>query len=251
MTVALITGASRGLGRSLAEALAARGWSLVLDGRDADALETAVSELRRSFPPVTVRAVAGDVRSPEHRRALLAEVAGLGGIDLLVNNASTLGAPLATLEHASLEVVREVYDVNVLAPLALMQDLLPALRGASRPVVVNVTSDAAVEHYETWGAYGSSKAALEHLTATLAVEEPTLRFLSVDPGDMNTRMHQEAFPGEDISDRPDPSTVAPAIVALVEGDSPSGRYRASEVAATIVETPERTGAALANGGGRR
>ncbi len=233
MTVALITGASRGLGRSLADVLAVRGWSLVLDGRDAEALAAAVSDLRGRAPdPARIRAVAGDVRSPQHRRALLAEVGDLGGLDLLVNNASTLGAPLETLEGAVPDVVREVYDVNVLAPLALVQELLPALRGSSRPTVVNVTSDAAVEHYETWGAYGSSKAALDHLTATLAAEEPAVRFLAVDPGDMNTSMHQEAFPGEDISDRPHPSVVAPVIVALVDGALPSGRYRASELAAT-------------------
>lgn len=248
MAVALITGGSSGLGQALAEALAGRGWKVVLDGRDGEALQAAAGEIRRLAPePGCIRALVGDVASPEHRRELAAEVTALGGLDVLVNNASTLGGPLDSLEYAPLEVVRGVFEVNVTAPLALVQALLPALRGSARPTVVNVTSDAAVEHYETWGVYGSSKAALEHLTATLAAEEPGVRFLAVDPGDMNTRMHQEAFPGEDISDRPAPAVVAPKIVALIEGPFPSGRYRAVEVPGPDANT----GAAVLNSSGER
>jgi NAD(P)-dependent dehydrogenase (short-subunit alcohol dehydrogenase family) len=224
--VALITGASQGLGCALADELAAAGWTLVIDARHADRLAVAAAELATRTQVV---AIAGDVSNPSHRDELVAAVHDLGRIDLLVNNASTLGAsPLPALDAIDLEVLRNVYEVNVVAPLALTQQLLPAL-AASNGTIVNVTSDAAVEAYEGWGGYGSSKAALEHLSAILAVEHPEVRVLVVDPGDMRTEMHQDAFPGEDISDRPLPATVVPGLVALIESDHPSGRVRAAEV----------------------
>ncbi|HXY43751.1 MAG TPA: SDR family oxidoreductase [Acidimicrobiales bacterium] len=232
MAVALITGASRGLGRALSEELADRGWSLVIDARDPEALEAVAAALRRRLDEgASVRALAGDVASERHRCELAEAVGELGRLDLLVNNASTLGhSPLLRLEHFDLGDLRRVYEVNVLAPLALVQALLELLQATAGATVVNVSSDAALEHYDSWGAYGSSKAALDHLTATLAAELPSVRFLAVDPGDMRTVMHQEAFFGEDISDRPLPETVVPALVTIIEGDFASGRYRAAEIA---------------------
>ncbi|MFZ0171243.1 MAG: SDR family oxidoreductase [Acidimicrobiales bacterium] len=232
MAVALITGASRGLGRALAEELADWGWSLVIDGRDADVLAAAAASMRQRLGDAgSIIAIAGDVASERHRTELVAAVTQLGRLDLLVNNASTLGrSPLVRLEGFGLDDLRRVHEVNVLAPLALVQSLLPLLRAGPRPTVMNLSSDAAVEHFDTWGAYGSSKATLDHLTATLGVELPSVRFLAVDPGDMRTAMHQEAFPGEDISDRPLPETVVPAFLALIQGDFTNGRYRAAEIA---------------------
>jgi NAD(P)-dependent dehydrogenase (short-subunit alcohol dehydrogenase family) len=231
MPIAVVTGGSRGLGRALAGALAAEGWSVVIDARDSEELEAAAAAVREGAGTgAVVQAVAGDVRSPEHQQTLVAAAERLGGLDLLVNNASTLGAsPLPRLLAYPLEVLADVFEVNVLAPLALVAAAAPLLRASARPTVLDVTSDASVEHYETWGGYGAAKAALDHLGGTLAAEEPWLRVLTVDPGDMRTRMHQDAFPGEDISDRPLPESVVPALLALVAGDLPSGRYRASEV----------------------
>jgi NAD(P)-dependent dehydrogenase (short-subunit alcohol dehydrogenase family) len=232
MAVALITGGSRGLGRELAAALLHRGWSVVIDGRDRATLAEAERDLRQRLGGGgELEAVAGDVTDETHRDALLAAVARLGGLDLLVNNASTLGAaPLPALAAYPLDELRRAYEVNVLAPLALTQGALPLLRGSGNPRIVNVSSDASVGAYEGWGGYGSSKAALDHLSAVLAVEEPAVRVWAVDPGDMRTQMHQDAFPGEDISDRASPDEVAPQLVALIEGQRPSGRYRAAEVA---------------------
>jgi NAD(P)-dependent dehydrogenase (short-subunit alcohol dehydrogenase family) len=222
---AIVTGASRGLGLALASALADRGWRLVIDARDGDALEQAAAGLRERTEVV---AVAGDVADPEHRDALVA-AAGGGPVDLLVNNASVLGAsPLPPLARYPLDELEQVYRVNALAPLALMQAVLPLLAEGAR--IVNVTSDAAVEPYEGWGGYGSAKAALEQLTAVFAAEQPALRVYAVDPGDMNTRMHQDAYPGEDISDRPPPERSVPGLLALIEGDLPSGRYSAAALA---------------------
>jgi NAD(P)-dependent dehydrogenase (short-subunit alcohol dehydrogenase family) len=224
--VALVTGASRGLGLALARALAVRGYGLVIDARDPVALGDAAEELVAQAP---VRAIPGDVADPVHRERLIAAARELGGLDLLVNNASMLGpSPQPPLKDYPLDVLERVYSVNVMAPLALIQAALPRLADGAR--IINVTSDAAVEPYEGWGGYGSSKAALEQLTNVLGAEHPDLRIYAVDPGDMNTQLHQEAFPGEDISDRQDPQESVPGLLALVEGEHPTGRYRAAELA---------------------
>ena len=224
MPLAIITGSSRGLGLALARALAERSWSLVLDARGAAELERAARELGAL---TDVLALPGDVADDWHRGALI-DAAG-EQIDLLVNNASLLGpSPQPPLGRYPLDVLTRVYQVNVLAPLALSQLVLP--RMSDRGAIINISSDAAVEPYAGWGGYGSSKAALEQLTAILAEEHPTLRVYSVDPGDMRTRMHQEAFPGEDISDRPPPETSVPGLLKLIEGELPSGRYQARELA---------------------
>jgi NAD(P)-dependent dehydrogenase (short-subunit alcohol dehydrogenase family) len=227
MASAIVTGASRGLGLALARALAARRRSLVIDARGEQDLETARAELAAMTEVV---AVAGDLTSESHRHALVA--AAGDEVDLLVNNAGGLGpSPLPRLEHYPLDRLEELYRVNTLAPLRLIQLALPLL--SRRAAILNITSDAAVEAYEGWGGYGSSKAALEQLTRVLAAEHPELRVYSVDPGDMRTRMHQDAFPGEDISDRPLPEQSVPGLLALIDGELPSGRYRASE----LVEVP--------------
>jgi NAD(P)-dependent dehydrogenase (short-subunit alcohol dehydrogenase family) len=216
MPTAIVTGASRGLGLALSRALAERGWRLVIDAREAGPLEAAAAQLPGATP------IPGDVSDPSHRHALV-QAAG-GEPDLLVNNASLLGpSPQPALADYPLDVLEQVYRVNVLAPLALIQLARPR-------IVVNVTSDAAVEPSEGWGGYGSSKAALEQLTAILGAEHPGLRVYAVDPGDMRTAMHQAAFPGEDISDRPEPETAVPGLLELIRGDRPSGRYRAADLA---------------------
>jgi NAD(P)-dependent dehydrogenase (short-subunit alcohol dehydrogenase family) len=228
MGTALITGASRGLGRALALSLAGDGWSLVVDGRDPAALDVAAAELR-SAGAAAVRVVPGDVADPAHRRQLALAAAELGGLDVLVNNAGTLGpSPLPPLAAYPLDALGEVLVVNVLAQLGLVQEVLPLLRRAGGRIL-NITSDAAAEAYEGWGGYGASKAALEQLSAVLAVEEPGVRVYAVDPGDMRTRMHQDAFPGEDISDRPPPEAAVPGLRRLIDGALPSGRYKAREV----------------------
>jgi NAD(P)-dependent dehydrogenase (short-subunit alcohol dehydrogenase family) len=226
---AIVTGASRGLGLALARALAARSWWLVLDARTATDLDAAARELAGL---TVVRAIPGDVADPAHRRELVAAAADLGRLDVLVNNASALGpSPQPRLATYPLDVLDEVYRVNVVAPLALTQLALPLLRDRGGQVV-NITSDASVEAYEGWGGYGSAKAALDHLSAVLAVEEPDVRVYAIDPGDMNTRMHQEAFPGEDISDRPPPEASVPGLLELIEGERPSGRYRVRDLVAS-------------------
>lgn len=219
---ALITGASRGLGLALARRLAGDGWSLVVDARGGEALEAARAELAEL---TAVVAVPGDVTDAEHRRTLAEAARTFGGLDALVNNASVLGpSPQPDLFDYPLEVLEEVYRTNVVAPLALIQAARNELKPGAR--IVNVTSDATVEPYEGWGGYGSSKAALEQLSNILAAENPELRVYRVDPGDMRTRMHQEAFPDEDISDRPLPEESVPGFIALLTGDLPSGRYEA-------------------------
>jgi NAD(P)-dependent dehydrogenase (short-subunit alcohol dehydrogenase family) len=219
---ALITGASRGLGLALARRLAAEGWTLIIDARGAEDLEAARVELA-DFTHVV--AIPGDVTDDEHRRSLAGAVRELGGLDALVNNASILGpSPQPVLLDYPLETLEEVYRANTLAPIALIQALRHDLKPGSR--ILNVTSDAAVEPYEGWGGYGSSKAALEQLSNILAAENPDLRVYRVDPGDMRTRMQQEAFPDEDISDRPLPEESVPGLVELLTGDLPSGRYEA-------------------------
>jgi NAD(P)-dependent dehydrogenase (short-subunit alcohol dehydrogenase family) len=223
MRIAVVTGASRGLGLALSRSLAERGWRLVIDAREAGPLEQARAELAAR---AEVTALAGDVADDGHRRALV-DAAG-GRIDLLVNNASILGpSPQPGLADYPLATFEQVYRVNVFAPLALAQLALPLMPPGA--CIVDVTSDAAVEAYEGWGGYGSSKAALEQLTAILGAEHPELRVYAVDPGDMNTRMQQEAFPGEDVSDRPLPEESVPGLLALIEGELPSGRYAARDL----------------------
>ena len=235
MPRALITGGSAGLGRALAAGLAAHtsrpwpgtpagdGWEVVITGRDPQRLNDAAAELG---PQVT--AVVGDVTDPGHRDHLAEVVAG--GIDLLVNNASTLGtSPLLPVQDLTSVVLRHVWETNVVAPMALIRTLRPLLRDGA--AVIAITSDAAAEHYETWGAYAASKVALEHLTLTQAAEDPDVHWYAVDPGDLRTQMQQDAFPGEDISDRPLPETVVPAFLALIDRRLPSGRYRAAELTA--------------------
>ncbi len=235
MPTALITGASKGLGRALTHALAERGWSLIVDARRADELRAATAGLDR------VVAIPGDVVDPAHRASLAAAVSELsesrqprqpGQLDLLVANASTLGhSPLPQLADYPLHELRTVFETNVIAPLALFQLLAQPLTQAGG-TVVHVSSDAAVETYPGWGGYGSAKAALDQLTNVLAEEEPRLRCYAFDPGDMRTEMHQLAFPGEDISDRPEPDTVVPAFLRLLDERPPSGRYRASDLLAS-------------------
>jgi NAD(P)-dependent dehydrogenase (short-subunit alcohol dehydrogenase family) len=224
--VAVITGASQGLGLALAEALAEEGWSLVVDGRRRERLEPAAAALRRaSGERGSVVAIAGDVADPGHRRALAAAAARLGPVELVVNNASTLGAsPLPRLDAIDPATLRRIFEVNVVAPFALLQSLDRQL--APGATIVQITSDAAVEAYDGWGGYGASKAALEHASRVLAAERPDLRVLVVDPGDMRTEMHQDAFPGEDISEVPPPAVTVPGLLELVHSERPSGRYEA-------------------------
>ena len=222
MPNAIVTGASRGLGLALSRALHDRGFGLVVDARGGAALERAWAGVEG------VVALEGDVADPWHRSALT--VAAGDRIDLIVNNASQLGpSPQPPLRDYPLDELRRVYEVNVIAPLALVQAALPKLAGGAR--IVNITSDAAEEPYEGWGGYGSSKAALDQWTRILAAEHPYWRVYTVDPGDMRTQMHQDAFPGEDISDRSPPEASVPGLLALVEGDLPSGRYRARDLSA--------------------
>jgi NAD(P)-dependent dehydrogenase (short-subunit alcohol dehydrogenase family) len=223
--VALVTGASRGLGLALTRALVLRGWHVVVDARNGERLAAAVAALP---DPSAVTALAGDVVDDDHRAALAAAVSG--GLDLLVNNASVPGpSPLPPLAEHPLPDLLEVFEVNALAPIALVQLVLPALlaRGGR---IVDVSSDAAVEAYAGWGAYGAAKAALDHASAVLAVEHPELRVHAFDPGDMDTELHRLAEPGEDLSHLPSPEQVVPALLRLVDEDLPSGRYRAAELA---------------------
>ncbi|KPL90375.1 SDR family NAD(P)-dependent oxidoreductase [Herpetosiphon geysericola] len=219
--IGLITGASRGLGLALAQKLALDGWHLIITGRGATALEQARAALASS---TSVQAIAGDIADPAHRQALAIAAQEWGGLDLLVNNASILGpSPLPSLVEYPLDQLAQVYAINVFAPLAAIQTLTPSFKPSIR--IINISSDAALQPYEGWGGYGSSKAALDQVTAILAAEQPTWRVYSLDPGDMNTQMHQEAFLGEDISDRPPPEASVPAILRLINDDVPSGRYR--------------------------
>jgi NAD(P)-dependent dehydrogenase (short-subunit alcohol dehydrogenase family) len=225
MTTALITGASRGLGLALAQRLAAGGWTLILDARGADALESARAELAQK---TRVIALAGDVTDPAHRQQITEAARSVGGLDAVVNNASILGpSPQPALLDYPLDVLEQVYRANVIAPLGILQAVRPHLKPNAR--IINISSDAGLEPYPGWGGYGSSKAAFEHLSAILAAENPAWKVYWVDPGDMRTQMHQEAFPGEDISDRPLPEVSVPGLVALLEGDYPSGRYKARAV----------------------
>lgn len=220
MSVALVTGGSRGLGRALVLALADRGWTVVTDGRDAGALGEV------SSPRIVTR--PGDITDADHRAELLSTLEGLGRLDLLVHNASSLGpTPLPRLDQFTIEDLTSVWRPNIGAPLVLTSLLLPLLV-ASHGTLVGVTSDAAVEHYPGWGLYGASKAALEHLVLQYAAENPAITGYAVDPGDMRTQMHQDAFPGEDISDRPLPEAVVPHLLALLDARPASGRHRAAD-----------------------
>jgi len=224
---ALITGASRGLGLALAHGLAALGWRLIIDARSAAALEAARAELAKT---TTVTALAGDVTQPAHRRALGVAARAAGGLEAVVNNASSLGpTPLLKLLDYPLPALREVYEANVFAPLALIQALAPAIKPGAR--ILNISSDAGVQPYATWGGYGSSKAALEQLSAILAAENPAWPVYWIDPGDMRTQMQQDAYPGEDISDRPPAETSVPGLITLLTATParPSGRYAARDV----------------------
>lgn len=219
---ALITGASRGLGLALARALAQREWNLIIDARGEKALETARQELVEWG---SVTAVSGDITSPAHRQALTVAARAFGGLDVVINNASILGpSPQPALLDYPLDMLEQVYRANVFAPLGLLQAVRHTLKPGAK--IINVSSDAAVNAYEGWGGYGSAKAALEHLTAIFAAENPVYRVYWIDPGDMRTQMHQEAFPGEDISDRPLPEVSVPGFLALIEGEWENGRYQA-------------------------
>ncbi|WP_030021389.1 SDR family NAD(P)-dependent oxidoreductase [Streptomyces monomycini] len=256
MPVAVITGASKGLGRALGAALAGRGWDLVVDARSAGPLKEAARGLRRAGARVV--ALPGDVADAGHRAELVAAARGLGGLDLLVNNASVLGAePLVRLEAQPLDGLRAALEVNAVAPLGLVQEALPLLRASElfgEPVaspyigdgkhpsphtgteahkgpapggaVLNISSDAAAEAYATWGGYGAAKAALDQLSAVLAVEEPGLRVWWVDPGDMRTELYAAAVPDDDGTGRPLPETVVPALLRLLDAGAASGRYAA-------------------------
>lgn len=229
MPHALITGGSLGLGRALAFGLARRGWTLTIDARHPESLAStakALSELAR------VRAIPGDIGEVEHREQLIAAVKAAGGTDVVINNASDLGgSPLPRLRDLEPAAYERLLHTNVVAPQQLIRALLPSLQ--PHAVIINISSDAGVDHYESWGGYGSSKAALDHQTLTWAAEEPDFTWYSLDPGDMRTAMHQAAFPGEDISDRPDPASVAPIVVGLIGSGLPSGRYRATDLATTL------------------
>ena len=231
---ALVTGASRGLGRALARGLAANGWNLILTARNAEHLAAIRDELAQH---THVAAIAGDVTDANHRAALAVLARGHGGLDALVNNAGALGpTPLPPLLDYPLDALCAVLDANVVAPLGMLQAVRDALKPGAR--VVSITSDAAVQPYAGWGGYGASKAALEQLTAVFAAENPTLHVYWVDPGDLRTDMHQAAFPGEDISDRPLPELRVPALINLLEGNWPSGRYVAAQLGPVITEEEE-------------
>lgn len=222
MSVALITGGSAGLGRALVAAFAARDWTVITDARRAERLDA----LRASVGPRVIT-ISGDIADAEHRRTLLGQVEALGRLELLVHNASTLGpVPLRPLREVSEQDLAHTWTVNAGAPAALSRALLPWLK-KSHGVLISLSSDAAVEHYPTWGAYAASKAALDQLTLTLG-EEEGLAAYAVDPGDLRTEMHQAAFPGEDISDRPLPESAVPAFLEIVRRRPRSGRYRAAE-----------------------
>ena len=226
---ALITGGSQGLGRTVADFLAAQGFDLVITARREDELETAARELRRHGGQVM--ALAGDVADAAHRQRLARTARDLGRLDILFNNASTLGAtPLPPLVEYPLDALEDAFRINVVAPIALAREVLPLLQ-ESGGLIVDISSDAALGGYPGWGGYGLTKAALDLASLTLANELSGrgVGVVAVDPGDLRTRMHQEAFPGEDISDRPLPEATLP-FWAWLFGQPPAAitgrRYRA-------------------------
>ena len=228
MKVALITGASAGFGKALATSLAERGWTLIIDARGVVALTGVAAALSNV---TRVIAIAGDIADETHRADLIRSAEGLGRLDLLINNASYLGpSPQPPLATYAIDELRRVFEIDVFAPLALVGSALPLLT-ASRGTIVNISSDAAVEAYAGWGGYGSAKAALDRATTVLGAEHPDLAVYAFDPGDMRTAMHQAAYPGEDISDRPEPATVVPSFLRLIEERPPTGRYRAADLPA--------------------
>ena len=225
---ALITGASAGFGLALTRSLVGRGWRVIGTARHADRLDRVRTELGDAL-----LTMPGDITDPLHRAELAEIASGIGHLDLVVNNASRLGpSPMPRLANYPLDELELVYRTNVIAPLAVLQFALPLLGvdGAA----VNISSDAGVEPYPDWGGYGSSKAALDQLTAILAAEHPETSIYAFDPGDMRTEMHQAAFPGDDISDRPEPETVVPALLRLIEERPKNGRYTAADFATEVV-----------------
>lgn len=227
MPTAIVTGGSQGFGLALTAALTEHGWNVIVDARDADRLRAATDPLQGRGQ---VEPMAGDVTDSGHQQALVAAAGRLGGLDLLVHNASELGpSPMPALVDYPGDALSHVFAVNVLAPIALTARALPLLQASAAPVVVALSSDAAVEAYEGWGGYGASKAALDHAMAVLAEEQPQMRVYAFDPGDMRTAMHQRAFPGEDITNRPRPDTVVPPLLRLLSDAPPSGRYRAADL----------------------
>ncbi len=227
MTTSIITGGSQGFGRALAAHLVNDGWTVIIDGRNIDAVLITAAQLGPNVIPVP-----GDITDAVHRDNLIAAAERTGGLDLLVNNASSLGPfPMPKLADFPVNAIGDVFRTNAGAPLALMQVALPLLKHSPHPAIANVTSDAAHGAYDGWGMYGASKAALEQLSNVLAAEEPWLRVWWFDPGDMRTQMHQDAFPGEDISDRPLPEAVAvPSFARLLNERPTSGFIRAEELA---------------------
>jgi NAD(P)-dependent dehydrogenase (short-subunit alcohol dehydrogenase family) len=224
---AIITGGSAGLGRALVRLLVQQGWHVTVDGRRSELL----ADLRAELGEANLVTVAGDIADAEHRLELVRRAAAYGPIAVIVNNASELGgSPLPPLRDLDPDTLERLWRVNVGGPLGLVQVAWPEL--ADQAVIINISSDAAADHYESWGGYGGTKAALDHQTLTWAAEQPQHRWYAIDPGDMRTAMNQAAFPGEDISDRPEPESVAPLIAALIDSWLPSGRYRAAELATT-------------------
>jgi len=227
VATALVTGASAGLGLALSSALAQRGYRLVIDAREGGRLEAARQALSAH---TEVTAILGDIGEGSHQGALTNAVATLGELNVLVHNASTLGpTPLRPMHELAAHELAAILAVNTVAPNELTRRLLPWLTVAHATVVA-ISSDAATHAYQTWGGYGASKAALDHLVGTWTVEHPDISWYAVDPGDMRTDMQQAAFPGEDISDRPLPEAVVPAFLRLLqERRPPSGRYQAREL----------------------
>ena len=226
--VTLITGASKGLGAEIARQLAERGHRLMLTARRVEPLQVLADELAAQ---TDVLALPGDVADAAHLRRLVSTgLERFGRIDVLINNASTVGvSPMPTLTAYPLDTLTDLFRTNTIAPLHLIQATLPDMLSRGTGIIVNISSDAAVQAYPTWGGYGMSKAALEHLSRVLAaeLEGSGIRVFVVDPGDMDTEMHRAAEPGVDLSGLPGPAPAAQAIVRLIEQErAPFGRFEA-------------------------